>query len=1149
MVHAPFSVAPLIRPDVLGPEPVTAALLYADRIVLGTERGTLLVFDLSRASSSSAPPSATLVSRHVGFSKKSIEQLGVIKELNALVCITGGDLTLYSFPDLAVLSTFASQTRGSATLFALSTEVHHPASQGDASGIPEIHTTLALACKRRLLVLSWIDGTWSPQLEVPLPHQIRGMAFDQRRLVCGFSTGEYGVVTLPPLDTDVGAASRAQPVLGDLFSLPLALPERPSRASAVPGLGGLSSGLSGLGGLGNVVSLGALNALAKKLDKNGVVGVPRPAAAPARKGKLPQRGGGGNGGDGSKAEGDKAWLWGEEWGWDDESRKERGEVFVVRDNIAMPLQSSGKPRPPPSLGLPTPSITHPAPVDEVLVVPPYVVSLLSPSAAPPSSSSTAPTLAVHALDTLAHVQSLPVPPSSASPPVSLAASSLAALDKSIPAKPPTVARLLTVSSSTPKPPLLVLTATATAAGAPMSSPGAIEQTLWVATMQPWQAQVEELGEQGRWEDGIRLLRASVDVLSDPLPPPLSRRLATLHSLHLFDTHRYSLAIDAFISLDLNPARVVALYPRAISGKLCVEPHAREEVFGGRSRDAVAAAARAQEEREKEEEGRRVAEQERGAQGGGSPSTSSPARRGKGPVAAAAAAGDDDDASSIRTMSSRLGVKRSWLREREASASSDEQAEQAADAHERQLKLNAANRSRAVDELIRYLTDRRQKYSQALAALLPSSRPSPLSPRPAASPDGLLDLPNKPPTQLEPAHLARVAQVVDTALFRAYLATKPVMVGPLCRIENWCEVEEVEELLLEAKKYRELLDLYNGKDMHEKAVKLLKQMSEDEDDVKEKVGPTVRYLQKLGVDHLEVVLAASEWVFEQDKEAGLQVFLADLEEVETLPRHAVMAHLDKVGRDVCTRYLEHIIHALGEQGVDFHEKLVELYLATVQAAPSGRDEATYKKLLDLLESSTSYRPDRVLGRLPSENMHEVRAVLLGRLGRHEGALQIYVYQLADHATAELYCKRVWDSDESMRPTIFHLLLRLYLRPRPDFPLFFEPALSLLSTQAARIDPVEAFDLLPPLVALGDLQIYLEKTLRRQTERSTESRMIKAIGRSLLDQQEVEIVDLEERRVKITDGRVCPVCHKRVGNSVIAIHNPHGVVTHYQCREQL
>ena len=248
----------------------------------------------------------------------------------------GGDLTLYSFPDLAVLSTFASQTRGSATLFALSTEVHHPAAHGVAPGIPEIHTTLALACKRRLLVLSWVDGTWCPQLEVPLPHQIRGMAFDQRRLVCGFSTGEYGVVTLPPLDGDGTAPLKAQPVLGDLFSLPLALPDRPSRAS-VPGLGGLSSGLSGLGGLGNVVSLGALNALAKKLDKNGVVGVPRPAAAASRKGKLPQRGGA------RDREDDTAWLWGEEWGWEHESRVEGGEVFVVRDSASNVLLNIPEP--------------------------------------------------------------------------------------------------------------------------------------------------------------------------------------------------------------------------------------------------------------------------------------------------------------------------------------------------------------------------------------------------------------------------------------------------------------------------------------------------------------------------------------------------------------------------------------------------------------------------------------------------------------------------------------------------------------------------------------------------------------------------------------------------------------------------------------
>lgn len=72
------------------------------------------------------------------------------------------------------------------------------------------------------------------------------------------------------------------------------------------------------------------------------------------------------------------------------------------------------------------------------------------------------------------------------------------------------------------------------------------------------------------------------------------------------------------------------------------------------------------------------------------------------------------------------------------------------------------------------------------------------PRPEAAAEELLALPDGNLTALNPNQLARVAQVVDTALFRSYLATKPVMLGPLCRIENWCEVSEVEELLMEAK---------------------------------------------------------------------------------------------------------------------------------------------------------------------------------------------------------------------------------------------------------------------------------------------------------------------------------------------------------------
>ena len=54
----------------------------------------------------------------------------------------------------------------------------------------------------------------------------------------------------------------------------------------------------------------------------------------------------------------------------------------------------------------------------------------------------------------------------------------------------------------------------------------------------------------------------------------------------------------------------------------------------------------------------------------------------------------------------------------------------------------------------------------------------------------------PFTELSPEQLVRTAQIVYTALLKVYLAIRPVLVGSLCRIQNWCEVEEVEELLLE-----------------------------------------------------------------------------------------------------------------------------------------------------------------------------------------------------------------------------------------------------------------------------------------------------------------------------------------------------------------
>jgi hypothetical protein len=48
------------------------------------------------------------------------------------------------------------------------------------------------------------------------------------------------------------------------------------------------------------------------------------------------------------------------------------------------------------------------------------------------------------------------------------------------------------------------------------------------------------------------------------------------------------------------------------------------------------------------------------------------------------------------------------------------------------------------------------------------------------------------------------------------------------------------------------------------------MAEDKEDVEEKLDPTIRYLQKLGPDHLDLIFEGSRWVFSVDWERALVV---------------------------------------------------------------------------------------------------------------------------------------------------------------------------------------------------------------------------------------------------------------------------------------
>lgn len=734
------------------------------------------------------------------------------------------------------------------------------------------------------------------------------------------------------------------------------------------------------------------------------------------------------------------------------------------------------------------SVHWPSPPHGIAFSNPYIYSILPPSLTPSPASPPTTHIQIHLAPTLSLRQTVAIPPPAAG---SWGTVSFCAVSSH--------------AESTPK--LLIATYPTDKS---LHSQGS---AIHLLSSPPLPSEVEHLLLDGRIDDAIGLVEAvgeaafaTTSVLrplghpDTPPPPPLTH-LKILQAVQLFALGSYQAAMEVFVLYNVNPALVLSLFPgKSISEKLGVRKEGWMELFGAPRGASLGAGEQTQSVHVNEEKG--------------------------------------GDASSVK--STNTSVK--------ASQGDDEPPKA------------------ALEALMYFLSDRRQKLTGAISALPPSSPLPAESSLPAFSSlpaPALHSLPSIIPfAEMSPEELVRMAQVVYTGLMRVYLKARPVLVGSLCRIENWCDVKEVEGLLKEERKFSDLIDLYQGKKMHRKALTMLRELAKEEDDKLDRYPPTISYLHKLGAADLDLILESSKWILEEDPGMGLTIFTADEPEIESLPRDRITSFLSSIDRGACEGYLEYIIWTLGEKGGEFHDTLAELYMVDSRVkVESGAEAGAYDKLLAFLNDSTHYRPYRVMNKLSGKEMPEARAILLGRMGKHEEALKIYVYRLQDYAAAESYCVKAYQSTNN----VFLLLLQLYLRPPPPLSpsptpkpkptpkstpasTHLPPALSLISKHSTSLPPSSVLDLLPPLVSIADIHPFFIKTLREEHRRKLEGRVMRQLGKGRKDEVEEMLMGLEVKRVRVTDQRICPQCHKRLGMSAIAVHAPRGEVTHLHCKDR-
>ncbi|KAI8366276.1 CNH domain-containing protein [Choanephora cucurbitarum] len=616
------------------------------------------------------------------------------------------------------------------------------------------------------------------------------------------------------------------------------------------------------------------------------------------------------------------------------------------------------------------------------------------------------------------------------------------------------------------------------------------------------SQIDQLVEKQEYKEAVSLLDQIDAVLVENKEKKLNA-IRTAYAHDLFRCGEYDTALDLFQELDTPAVEVVSLYPEIISGHL-----ARK----GDHQDSADSDEVSQQEDGQDNHNTTFSSTKRRIEHGTEEESHRPSSR-----------------ASIKSRATTIASHHSQPKKET-------------------VPLTGSNLRDAVTYLIRYLTDKRQK----LARKMNNSNSHPAS---LASSNKLSSLSEKSTSENseDEEELLYQATLVDTSLLKSYMMTNDALVGPLLRVQNHCDVKECENILMDKKKYKELVDLYNCKGLHARALDLLEKLGKESDGPLRGISPTIRYLQRLGLDHFDLVLQYSKWVLEKDPELGMDIFIDDLAEVEILPREQVLQHLESISGDLAIRYLEYVIEVLHDESPEFHNRLVIAYLDSITKNKKIANDAEKKnniraRLIAFLTDSSCYKAERILSRLPMDGLFEERAILLSRIGQHDQALDIYVYKLRNYGMAEEYCTKVYQEDPVKGEKMYLTLLKVYLQPSNNQKPLTEPALDLLAHHGSHIDASQVLAILPTSTKLYGLFPFFEKYIRE----SNKNRNMNMVVKNLLKAEQIQVEDqlmfYRSRAVKITEDRMCPQCNKRIGNSVFAVF-PNGVVVHYSCKEKI
>jgi Vam6/Vps39-like protein vacuolar protein sorting-associated protein 39 len=472
-----------------------------------------------------------------------------------------------------------------------------------------------------------------------------------------------------------------------------------------------------------------------------------------------------------------------------------------------------------------------------------------------------------------------------------------------------------------------------------------DRCIWRMSALNYNSQIEQLTTESHYDEAISLVSMLEDTLLLDKEVKL-RDIKTLKAQALFTQRKYRESLELFAEAPAPPQRVVSMYPRIISGEPAAESDPDDADGQDDSKDdKKSPPASPKVQPRKTMLGRLMPEHKK----------------------------PDAETASVKSSRTSDTAEAGSIRGRLADGSAEK-------------PLEGRDLLVATNELCAFLAQIRVRLQKII-----NVDGSLIEPLPTHPPEGykppfhkliLITPDDETPIDWH-AKLLEVATLVYTTLFRAYMFAKPGLAGSLFRLDNFCDPTVVRDKLYETGRYADLIDFLHGKKLHREALELLVKFGKDVDNeavIPALRGPrrTVAYLQQLPPAQIDLVLEFAEWPLRTDAELGMEVFLADTENAETLPRDRVLSFLQGIGDRLVVKYLEHIIGELNDLTPDFHQRLIEQYLERLKLGRTAKPEyggfaneeeknTLKEKLQNFLISSDQYNRARAFREIPADGM--------------------------------------------------------------------------------------------------------------------------------------------------------------------------------------